>query len=1148
MLKHSNFVHLHVHTEYSLLDGEIQIARLVEQAKKFHMPALAITDHGNMFGAIAFYEQAIKSGIKPIIGCEVYVAPGSRFDKDKIRHKDTAYHLTLLAEDETGYQNLMKLSTAGYLEGFYYKPRVDKELLAQYSKGIIALSGCLKGEIPLYVLKGETKYAQDTIRQYQDIFGKRNFYLELQANSIHDQNIVNAQLTQLGKEMHVPLVATNDCHYLIREEAKAHDILLCLQTGTTLDAEDRMRFSTDDFYFCSTDEMKKKFEEVPRAILNTIEIAERCNVELKFNQTILPHYVVPETYTLETYLSSLCEEGLKTHYKEITPEIRTRLNYELEIINKMGYAGYFLIVWDVIHYARTKDIPVGPGRGSAAGSLVAYVLGITNLDPLKYALLFERFLNPERISMPDIDMDFCYRRREEVINYVSEKYGKDCVAQIITFGTMGARAGIRDVGRVLSLPLQEVDKIAKLIPTELNITLSRALETEPQLQKLIDERKEIAELFHQAQVLEGVTRHASTHAAGLVISREPLITYCPLYKGSKDEITTQYDMNAIAKIGLLKMDFLGLLTLTMMKDTLNIIKRTRNFELDIDNLSLNDKKTYKLITNGQTIGVFQLESSGMRDILRKIKPNKFEDLIAVLALYRPGPLGSGMVDDFVERKHGLRENKPLHPKLENTLKDTYGVILYQEQVMQIANILSGFTMGQADSLRKAMGKKIPEVMEEQRKYFVEGAVKNDVKKETAEYIFDLIAKFAGYGFNKSHSAAYALISYQTAYLKANYPTEFMAAILTSKMGDIKEVVFYIKECEKMEIKILPPDVNQSFRGFTVIDENTIRFGLAAIKNVGGGAIDSIITAREKEGAFKSIHKFCELIDARLVNKRVIESLIKCGAFDSLGNRRSQLAEGLESIMGAAFKIQNDKSSGQISLFSEFEQAENNVYSYQPLPQIDEWQENILLAGEKETLGLYLTGHPLARFEKEIKTYSNVSTISIANVNDGKEIIIAGIIAGISIKTTKKGDRMAILNFEDLKGNVEVVFFPDKYRLNSEQLYEDAIIFVKGRVDATGENPKIIGAEVITVDEIKNKLVSKVHIKLNTVGLEESTLEDIKIIIKKHKGKCSTYLHFIDPAGKETVIKANPEHAVNPTAGFINAMERIVGEDAVWFSE
>ncbi len=1148
MLTHSNFVHLHVHTEYSLLDGAIQIQRLIDQAKNFHMPALAITDHGNMFGVINFYNTAIKGGIKPIIGCEVYVAPGSRFDKDKNKHKDTSYHLTLLAYDNEGYKNLMQLSTIGYLEGFYYKPRVDKETLAKYSKGIIALSGCLKGEIPLLILKNEIKNAQETAHQFQNIFSPKNFYFELQANSLSDQNLVNNELISLGRQMEIPLVATADCHYLFQEEARAHDILLCIQTGTTVDARDRMHFSTDDFYFRSTDEMKKLFFNVPEAILNTIVIAERCNLELKFNQSILPHYEVPSGDTLETFLSDLCEKGLKKRYKEITPEIKERLDYELKIINKMGYAGYFLIVWDVIHYARTNGIPVGPGRGSAAGSLVAYVLEITNLEPLKYGLLFERFLNPERVSMPDIDMDFCYLRRGEVIDYVTRKYGKDRVAQIITFGTMAARAAVRDVGRVLSLPLAEVDKLAKLIPSELNITLSKAIESEPRLRSAIDGKKEIAELFAQAQILEGITRHASTHAAGLVISREPLITYCPLYQGSKDEITTQYDMDAIAKIGLLKMDFLGLLTLTVIKDALTIIKRIRNEEIDIDNIVFDDKKTYNLVSLGQTIGIFQLESSGMRDILRKIKPNKFEDLIAVLALYRPGPLGSGMVDDFVERKHGLREIKYPHPKLEPILKQTYGVILYQEQVMQIANVLAGFTMGQADLLRKAMGKKISEILEAERQNFVGGAVKNGVKKETAEHIFDLIAKFAGYGFNKSHSAAYAFISYQTAYLKANYPTEFMAALLTSKMGDIKEVVFYIKECEKMNIKINPPDINESFHTFTVVDDKTIRFGLAAIKNVGAGAIDSIIKAREKKGRFKTIYDFCESIDTRLVNRRVIENLIKCGAFDSLGYKRSQLMQIIDQVIEIANKIQNDQTSGQTSLFTDLDKEEKFDYRYHELPKIDEWQENILLAGEKETLGLYLTGHPLARYEKEIKTYSNVSTLSILNKEDGQEIIIAGIIANADLKTTKKGDRMAILTLEDLKGTIEVLLFPEKFKTYTEFIHEDAIVFIKGRIDASGENPKIIGNEIIPINNINALLISKVHIKLNTVGLEEPLLNDLKEIIKKNKGKCTAYLHFIDTHEKETILKAGPAYKVSSTQDFVSAIEKLVGEDNVWFSE
>jgi len=853
---HSNFVHLHTHTEYSLLDGACRIKELVAKAKKYKMPALAITDHGVMYGVIQFYKEAIRQGVKPIIGCEVYVAPNSRFDKSTQR-KETPYHLILLAKNNEGYKNLIKLVTLSYLEGFYYKPRIDKKILKEYSKGLIGLSACLKGEIPYYILQNNLNKVKEVAIDFVSIFGEDNFYLELQKNGIPEQEIVNENLIKIGQELSIPLVATNDIHYLEKKDASAHEILLCIQTATNLDDPKRLKFTTDKFYFCSPEEMNQNFSEIPQAIENTIRIAERCNLKINFKQAQLPEFSVPPNYNISSYLKELCYNGLKERYTTITRELEERLEYELSVIEKMGFVPYFLIVWDFVRYAKEKNIMVGPGRGSAAGSLVAYCLKITNVDPMAYGLLFERFLNPERISMPDFDIDFCYERREEVIEYVSKKYGEDKVAQIITFGTMAARAAIRDVGRALGIPYSQVDTIAKMIPWEPNITIKKALNIESGLEDLIKKDKNIKKLIDIASSLEGLARHASTHAAGIVLSQKPLTDYVPLQKTTEGEICTQYAMAELEELGLLKMDFLGLRTLTVIGNALEIIKHTQGKEVDINQIPLDDQLVYKMLSQGNCTGIFQLESEGMRDLVKRLKPESIEDIAALLALYRPGPLGSGMIEDFINRKKGIVKIKYPHPRLESILKETYGVIIYQEQVMKIASELAGFTLGQADILRKAMGKKQKAVMEKQREIFIKGAQKNGIGKSTATEIFDLIAYFAGYGFNKSHSVSYAFISYQTAYLKTHYPVEYMASLLTSVMGNNDKVALYIKECKNMHIDILPPDINQSLVNFTVVRENTIRFGLAAVKNVGEKAIESIIKERKKKSKFSSLLDFAK---------------------------------------------------------------------------------------------------------------------------------------------------------------------------------------------------------------------------------------------------------------------------------------------------
>ncbi|MBU4128540.1 DNA polymerase III subunit alpha, partial [bacterium] len=895
MVEHAHFVHLHVHTEYSLLDGACRLKDLVKAARDYRMPALAITDHGNMFGVIDFYRKAMARGVKPIIGCEVYVAPKSRLEKSLKPGKEAFYHLVLLVKDERGYKNLVKLASIAYLEGFYYKPRVDKEVLAKYHEGIIALSGCLKGEIPTLILDNRIGEAKRVALEYRDIFGQENFFLELHDHGIEEQKGVNKELISMGRELGIPLVATNDCHYIRKEDAPAHDILLSIQTATTIDDPNRLRFSTEEFYLKSPQEMGDLFHQTPEALENTVRIAERCNLELEFGKTHLPHYEPPEGRDLDGYLKELCYQGLKRRYSGVTPELKKRLEHELKIIKDTGYTSYFLIVWDFVQFAKSKGIAVGPGRGSAPGSLVAYSLGITSLDPLKHDLLFERFLNPERVTMPDIDIDFADDRRDEVISYVVEKYGKENVAQIITFGTMKARAVIRDVGRSLKIPYSEVDRIAKLIPPEIGMTIEKALRTVPELKGIVQKGEKVKRLVDVAKSLEGIVRHASTHAAGVVISKESLTNYAPLFKGAKGEIATQYAMGPLEAIGLLKMDFLGLRNLTVMGHTLRILKEKENVEIDMDKISLDDEKTFDLLKRAHTVGVFQIESSGMRDLLKKLKPEEFSDIVALIALYRPGPMGSGMTDDFIRRKHGLIPIKYLHPQLEPILKDTYGVILYQEQVIRIAHELAGFSLSKADLLRQAMGKKISVLLDQQRKEFVEGAIKNEISKSIANKIFDLISHFAGYGFNKSHSSAYASISYQTAYLKANYPLYYMTALLTSEMNNTDKLVRYIEVTKRMGIEILPPDINESERDFTVAGDK-IRFGLAAVKNVGSGAIASMTEMRQKKGKFRSLYHFCEEVNTRLINRRAIESLIKCGAFDSLGAKRSQLMAILDEAL------------------------------------------------------------------------------------------------------------------------------------------------------------------------------------------------------------------------------------------------------------
>jgi len=1147
-MEHSDFVHLHLHTEYSLLDGACRIldnrggpGNLIQRAYQYRMPALGITDHGNMFGAIDFYQVCVKSGIKPIIGCEVYVAPGSRYVKEGSGISEAANHLILLAKDRTGYENLIKLVSIGYLEGFYYRPRVDKEVLKDYSKGLVCLTGCLKSEVSYAILNDDQDKAKKTVSFYGEIFGKENLYLELIDNGISEQRKVCQELIKLGKEMEIPLVATNDCHYVDKADAYAQEILLCIGTGKTLDDPSHLKFSTEEFYFKSPQEMKQIFAEIPQAISNTIEITEKCSLQLDFETIHLPDYKIPEKYNLDEYLRNLCEQGLNKRYTEVTPDIRRRLDYELSVISEMGFASYFVIVWDFIEYAKRQKIMVGPGRGSGAGSLVAYVLGITELDPLKYGLLFERFLNPGRKSMPDLDIDFADNGRDRVIDYVKEKYGQKNVAQIITFGTMLARAVVRDTGRVLNIPLLEVDGIAKLIP--FGETIQGALQLVPELKSRYETDGVVRNLLDMAQRIEGIKRHTGVHAAGIVIAPGEMVNYVPLAKSGKNVVTTQYEDAALVSLGLLKIDFLGLRTLTVIDEALKLIsKRAKEVPKEPSDIPLDDRETYKLLGEAKSAGVFQLESPGMRDLLRKLEPTEFSDLIALVALYRPGPIGSGMVDEFVARKHKRAKISYEHLLLEPILKDTYGVILYQEDVMRIATELAGFTPEQADVLRQAMGKKIAIEIERQRENFVKGAGNKGISTGKANRIFDAMVKFGGYGFNKSHASAYALLAYQTAWLKANYPLEYMTVLLSSEMENTDKIVEYITECHQMGIIVLPPSVEKSFSEFR-IENGNIRFGLLAIKNVGQGAIHSIVGARELGGAFKSLYDFCIRVDLRLVNRRTIESLIKAGCFDFLGQPRARSFKGLDLLLEKASRAQKERLSGQTSFLS---LVDSTVRGLEELPPSKEWEENKLLAYEKEVLGFYITGHPLARFAEEMKNYVSHSIDKLYESGAESQVSIGGIIGSLNKKKTKRGQLMAIFKLEDLTGMVEVIVFPEAYENGiGKYLLRDEMVIVKGRLNWREEKPRIVASEVIPFSRAREHFIHQMTLKLSTAGLEEDTLKKLKELFEKNRGNCQ--VNFSLSAPRNRLMKISSKIQVKLSDELLEEVKRLLGGDSIQLS-
>ena len=1155
----SQFVHLHLHTDYSMLDGACDVEKLVQRVKELGMPAVAMTDHGNIFGAVHFVNAAHKVGVKPIVGCELYICKKEDHNIERTPPEgDTYNHLLVLAENEEGYRNLAKITSEASLHGFYYKPRVSKRFLAEHAKGLIGLSGCLKGEVAERLTDDKYEAAREAAATYRDIFGKENFYLEIQDQGLEMEHRIHPALFRLEKDLGLPLVATNDSHYLCEDDAHAQDVMVCIQTGKSIQDANRMKFQGTDFYVKSHDEMYRVFKDSPEVLARTLDIAERCNMRLEKVSNPFPHFDVPAGYTLDSYFEHVTREGFarrkevlqtleaQNRLKHSIAEYEQRLARELAIIQQMKFSGYFLIVWDFIRYAREHDIPVGPGRGSAAGSLVSYSLGITDLDPLQHELIFERFLNPERVSLPDIDIDFCMNRRGEVIDYVTHKYGRENVAQIITFGTMAAKAAIKDVGRAMDIPYSDVDRIAKMVPTTLNIKLEQAIKDSPALQQAYESDAQVRQLLDTARKLEGLVRNAGVHAAGVVISPRPLIELVPLHQTQNDEIVTAFDMVAIEKMGLLKMDFLGLTTLTILDDTLKLIAQTRGERITLEGIPLEDHETYeKVFHRGLTSGVFQFESHGMRDVLRRYQPNSIEDLTALNALYRPGPIQGGMIDDFIDRKHGRKRIEYELPELQEILQETMGVIVYQEQVMQIANRLAGYSLGDADLLRRAMGKKKPDEMAAQRERFVTGANQRGYPPRKIEKIFDLMAQFAGYGFNKSHSAAYALLAYHTAYLKTHYPVEFMAALLTSVTGNTDDVVKYINECREMGIAVEPPDINVSDANFTPHGA-AIRFGLAAVKNVGHNAIESIVAGRKKQARYRSIFEFCETVDLRLLNKRVLESLIKSGAMDSLG-RRAQLMAVLDKAIERAQKTQRDAESGQHGLFGVFaeqEVSDNN----DKLPEVPDWDEHQRLAHEKEILGFFITGHPLEKYKDKLEDLRALSTEEIAALKSstGKDesITTAGIITNLRVLKSKKGDFYAQATLEDMTGSVDMLVFPDAYRKLQEKVKLEVPVLVRGGVRLEeGANPKLTVNDILPLEDAKVPLPRSLRIRIPLEAAADSTVDALHSLFVERKGEAKV-LFDVERQGDFMVVMEAEGYNVHPDRNFIARVEELCGRGAV----
>ena len=1145
------FVHLHCHTDYSLLDGACEITQLMKLAARQEMPAIAITDHGNLFGAVQFYNEGKARGVKPIIGCEVYVSQKGH----KSRGESERYnHLTLLCENQQGYRNLIDLVSTGYLEGFYYKPRIDKDLLASHSKGLICLSGCLRGDLNEALLDKGYEEGRRLAYTYLDMFGKDNFYLEVQDHGLDADKKVLPLLFRLSQETGIPLVATNDAHYLTQEDAHAHDALLCIQTGKTLSEPNRMRFATEEFHVKSQEEMLRTFDGNPDPLTRTWEIAEQCKLRIDRVKDPFPAFEVPAEHTADTYFEWAARQGFEKRrarletlaaqgaLKHELAEYEERLDHEIRIIQQMKYSGYFLIVWDFVRFARSKNVPVGPGRGSAAGSLVAYAMQITDIDPLQYGLLFERFLNPERVSMPDIDIDFCMNRRGEVIQYVTEKYGREQVAQIITFNTLAAKAAIKDVGRVMDMPYADVDRLTKLVPNVLNIKLAAALKQEPALGELVKKDRRIAELMETAQRLEGVSRNPSVHAAGVVIASRPLKELVPLYKTAKDEIVTQYDMKSLDWLSLLKMDFLGLTTLTVIDEALRRLKKEKAIDLRPEELPLDDKKTYALLSRGLTSGVFQFESSGMRDILRRYRPERLEDLIALNALYRPGPIQGGMISEFIDRRHG---RKPVHynlPVLKEILEETYGVIVYQEQVMQIAHRVAGYSLGEADLLRRAMGKKKPKEMAAQRERFVTGALERGYEKRKVGKLFELMEQFAAYGFNKSHSAAYGFVAFVTAYLKAHYPVFFMSALLSAEVGNTDKVVKYINECRDIGIQVLPPDLNAGDWNFTPAGDDAIRFGLGAIKNVGRAAVNSVLDARKEAGTFDSLFHFCETNDWKHLNKRMLESAIKAGAMDAFGGHRSQLTAALDRAIELGQRASRDRATGQHGLFAAFEAGD--ARSEDVLPDVPEWPEKQKLAGEKETLGFYVTGHPLHAYRDKIEELATHDSSKLEDLEHGAPVALCGILSSITRRRNREGKPWAAGVLEDLEGNVDLLVFANYYEALSPMLDEDQAVLVRGslRPDESGP-PKVAVSEVVPLDMARVPIPTQVSItvrlgKTNGKANGNEVAERLHQLFRNKPGETDVRLRLL--RSKDFLVSYDLAVRVQADREFIRAIEDICG--------
>ncbi|OFW02972.1 MAG: DNA polymerase III subunit alpha [Acidobacteria bacterium RIFCSPLOWO2_02_FULL_68_18] len=1172
------FVHLHVHTEFSLLDGACRIDELLDEAVRLKMPALAVTEHGNLFSSVIFHDHARDRGLKPILGCEVYVASGSRFDKT--RPQSDTNHLVLLAETDEGYRNLIRLVSAGYTEGFYYRPRIDRDLLAGHARGLIGLSSCLKGEVASALKVEQPRVALDAAARLRDILGPGNFFLEMQYQGLEEQKVVNDGLLPLSRELRLPLVVTNDVHYLRQGDHQPHDVLLCIGTGKTVHDAQRLRYHGDQFFLKTPAQMATVFGDYPEALRNTLLVAERCNVTIPTGRNHLPSFEVPQGFTLEKYFEHVAREGFAERLTRLRhlasagrlrhaiDEYASRLEYEIAMIEKMGYCGYFLIVWDFIRYAREQRIPVGPGRGSAAGSLVAWSMRITDVDPLDFDLIFERFLNPERVSLPDIDVDFCERRRGEVIEYVTRKYGRENVAQIITFGTMKAKAVVRDVGRALDMPYADVDRIAKQIPPALDMTLEKALAENPVLADMAGKEPKVKEVLEIGRRLEGLSRHASVHAAGVVIAPGPVTDYAPLYKGTRDEITTQWSMKEVERVGLLKMDFLGLSTLTLIRDCLAEIQRTEGVEVDIDAIPLDDAKTYRLFSDGQTYGIFQFESSGMRDLLRKARPERLEDLIALNALYRPGPLKSGMVDDYIARKQGRTDIRYELPQLEPILSETYGVIAYQEQVMRIAQALAGFSLGQADVLRKAMGKKDPKVMALQRDQFVAGARKQGIAVKQASRIFELMEHFAGYGFNKSHSTAYALLAYQTAYLKANYPWHFAAALLTIEAQNTDKLALYLGDCRERGVPVLPPDLNRSQLNFAVEPDKGVRFALAAIKGIGETAVNAIIGARAQlGGGIVSLHALCEVVDLRMVNKRALEALVKAGACDSLAageprSVRARLFASVDAAVEHGTRMQRDQSLGQTQLFGGDEHGPGGSGRAGPLAEAPPWEDIEQLHHEKEALGLYWSGHPIDRYADALRGYGAKTTADLSLRREAadhepapptggngqrmaEDVDIGGIVAATRPLKTRKGDRMCVFTLEDAQGSLEVVVFPDAFRQSGHLVEEGRMVLVKGRWERDEETTRVLASEVAPIESIRERLAASVSITVSAPQHDRDTFLRLWDVLMQHKGDRRVAIELLDPDRHLRVtIDVNAQIRVRPSERLVSDVEKVCGAGSV----